>query len=288
MKFEQTQETNSDLATLLRSPEAEQRIRKEIKTWPVYTLEARDGDKSIFIQGDKHSYDLASAQRMKTEFKQRHPDVVLVEHTYPWQDIFKDQDPATLDEETFVKQYGEQGYAALLAKKAGIPVGTWDVSDEDRLVSALQKFSLSDIVAWGTGSGIKHLLERGLKPNQDQMKRIFGSVITEKVKSALREIGYGVDFDQIDYEKIWKEKTGTSFEETSLELADRMSSPAGEQMANRVIRYMNELRDRQAIEAIVRMKKQFSNIFVTAGGSHVLTWEPAVRALYPEQAAGKK
>lgn len=224
MKFEQTQpqETKRDLTALLRSPEEEERIRKEIKTWPVYTLEARDGDKGIFIHGDKHSYDLASVQRMKAEFEQRRPDVVLIEHTYPWKDIFKDQDPATLDEEAFVKQYGEQGYTALLAKKAGIPVGTWDVSDEDRLIGALQKFSVDDIVGWGTGSGIKHLLEQGVKPTQDQMKQIFGSVITEKVKNALREKGYEIDFDQIDYEKVWKEKTGMSFEETSLELADRM------------------------------------------------------------------
>lgn len=50
---------------------------------------------------------------------------------------------------------------------------------------------------------------------------------------------------------------------------------------------MNEVRDRQAIETIERMKKQFSNIFVTAGGSHVVTWEPAIQALYPEQPADK-
>ncbi len=95
MKFEQAQpqETKRDLTALLRSADEERRIRKEIKTWPVYTLEARDGERGIFIHGDRHAYDLASVQQMKAEFEQRRPDIVLVEHTYPWKDIFKDQDP---------------------------------------------------------------------------------------------------------------------------------------------------------------------------------------------------
>ena len=62
MKFEQTQpqETKRDLTALLRSPEEEERIRKEIKTWPVYTLEARDGDKGFsFMETSTHTISLA-------------------------------------------------------------------------------------------------------------------------------------------------------------------------------------------------------------------------------------
>lgn len=257
----------------LRTPEEEAEIARACETWPKYRLERRDGNKDLLVYGDKHFYDQKNGDELVQSLETFKPDAVLVEGA-GWEDcIAALQKQGSADEDMILRELGEQAYLVKLAQDRGIPVESWDTSQGRQLREVMARFPLEDVVGWGLFQGAKHLMEQGKLPSQESLMGLIEQV------PELAEIVRG---QRIDFERLCQRYAHVFLADITPEMAEGLATPRRRGKTNDVIRFMNEMRDRHALQVMAKMKAQHSRVFVGCGGSHAVTWEPALEQMSPE------
>lgn len=206
------------------------------------------------------------------------PDLVLREGTV---DFAVD---SALSDEQVLERYGEQVYLERLARAKGIEVQSWDVSWEESMRDVLREGHAPDaIVAWMMAQGTKHILKQHRVPSRETLADVLKVVLTPSAVEAFqRDTGITFDLSQLDLERIGREYLGKPLEELDFDTAEAHASPWRRGPTNDVLRRMNELRDARAIAMIADARRTGRKAFVLAGGDHVLAWQPALEALYPQ------
>lgn len=273
--------TIEELQSLILSADAEAQISRELgergETGP-HLFRGVDGEQRLTVFGTAHVFDRAEVGDLRRAFEEASPDFVLREGTVDFT-----IDPALSDEQV-LERYGEQVYLERLAHAKGIEVRSWDVPWEETMRDAIAHGHAPDaIVAWMMAQGTKHLLKQGRVPSRETLADILKVVRTPAVVEALRrDTGFEFDPDRLDLDRIGREHLGKSLAELDFDTAEAHASPWQRGPTNDVLRRMNELRDARAITMIAEAKRDGRRSFVLAGGDHVLAWQPALEALYPQ------
>lgn len=273
--------TTEELQSLILSADAEAQVSREFgergETGP-HLFRGVDGEQRLTVFGTAHVFDRAEVGDLRRAFEEASPDLVLREGTVDFA-----IDP-TLSDEQVLERYGEQVYLERLARAKGIEVRSWDVPWEETMRDAIAHGHAPEvIVAWMMAQGTKHLLKQGRVPSREALAEILKVVRSPAVVEALRrDTGFEFDPDRFDLDRIAREHLGKPLAELDFDTAEAHANPWQRGPTNDVLRRMNELRDARAIALIAEAKRAGKHAFVLAGGDHVLAWQPALEALYPQ------
>lgn len=273
--------TIEELQALILDADAEAQVSREYgergETGP-HLFRGSDGAQRLTVFGTAHVFDRAVVGDLRRAFEEASPDLVLREGTVDFS-----VDPALSDEQV-LERYGEQVYLERLARARGIEVRSWDVPWEETMRDAIARGHKPEvIVAWMMAQGTKHLLNQGRVPSREALAEILKVVRSLAVVDALRrDTGFEFDPDRLDLDRIGREHLGKPLAELDFETAEAHANPWQRGPTNDVLRRMNELRDAHAITLIAEAKRAGRHAFVLAGGDHVLAWQPALEALYPQ------
>lgn len=279
--MECAQETGVNSQTLfdfskLRSPGEVAKISSEL-TSGEYSYYFRDSrGNQIHVNGCRHSYNIDEGNliEIQRKFENLQPNIILVEGSADLRsaDVSIDTDPLKV-----LAEHGEQTYIAFLARKAGIEVKSWDIPLKDLVVQIKDDFNSEAVVGYLIAIAIKHIRDAKLPQVFDSLRRIFeigfgGFDELEKI--------FGSSFEEERIQQIIMKYAGKSFSEVTYEEAENLASPGKQGETNLVIRRLNELRDKNAINRIALEKQRHEKIFVTAGQGHAIVWEPVLRQMY--------
>jgi len=296
-----------DPKELLLTPEEEGRVKRG----EIYRVEAKTGDQEIHVLGVRHTNKVEQTAPMRLEIERYDPEIVIVEGD-PLEDIFPGESLDEIlakDETEVLQQKQEQVYIAWLAKKLGKEVRNWDLPAVEQIRRVLElkdemglaKHPPDTVVGWISAYALHKVYETGLQPSYESLKQVISIGEPGVEKSGL------VDLSEKKIDEMLKKYTGRNLAEFAerfadeklraedWELARRVSDPVpkdekGEPLpikqvgeTNRVLRDMNHMRDEHAVEVFQRVKQSgVKRVLVTAGGSHAVTWERAIRKIYTE------
>lgn len=262
-----------ELHGLLLAPE-EEAAEAERRGPPPYVQRQRDGEREIAVYGTPHVFAEAEARPIAEALQDAAPDIVLVEGGQ-WQEI----DPA-LPDDAVLKRYGEQAYVARLAQRQGIEVRTWDVPHAERIAAAVREHGPDATVGWMVGQAAKHLIAQGRPRTPDTIRDMVGAILDEGTREALDKEGLVLDLGDRNIEALCERFAGKPLAEWDADDAEALATPRRRGPTNDVIRAMNDLRDKHALDVMHDAKSGAKRVFVLAGASHALTWEKAVQELY--------
>lgn len=241
---------------------------------PPYVQRERDGEQEIVVYGTAHVFAAEDARPIAEALTKEAPELVLVEGEY-WKRV----DPALPDDEVLTK-FGEQAYIARLAQKQGMEVRSWNPPQAEGMIDAVRRHGQDVVLGWMIGQVAKHLIEQGRPRTPEAIREMIGFVLEQPTVDALRSDGVSVDVSDENIEALCERFAGKALAELDDETTEAMASPRRRGPTNDVIRVMNEMRDRHALDLLHDAKFGTKKIFVLAGGSHALTWEKAVKKLY--------
>lgn len=269
---------------LLLTPEQEARVKRE----DAYFVCAKADEQEIRVAGMRHTNDIKKMQIMVREFKELYPDVVFVEGQSLEKIFPKKPFEEITESEAAARE--EQVYMAWLARKHGKEVQNWDLTVEKQLRGVLErqtengrKYELNDVRAWVVLYGLRKVYEMRMRPSQESLEQVVSMGlpglenlgIDMRDKKKIDEV-----LEQSDMPSL--EKLEERYDNEELRVKDqkevtRLSNP----QVNRVAREMNILRDRHAIDVLQKAKQVgFKKVFVSAGISHAITWEQAIKEIY--------
>lgn len=296
--------------SLLLTPQQEELKRDEKGTWPLYEykLENMQG-KTIRVEGYKHvdrftkkneqggkQPDQNYASTVIKAFTEEDSDIVLVEGSADAiaKRIIKEQPDVTGD--LVIKQHREQVYMAWVALKTGKEVRSWDIPWIDQMKYSRKYNGADALVGWAAAAGAKHLHESSMPLSVDNLveamagaanltltdeERVQGVTLRTKLSNVL-----AIDLTEGHVDTVIKRYTqeqlgvAKSYAELTAQDVEQLSSPTGSGETNKVSAGLNTLREGHAIDTIDEVKKTHNKIFVTCGGSHAVTWEPALDAMF--------
>lgn len=160
--------------------------------------------------------------------------------------------------------------------------------------AGLAKHKANSIQAWVASMALSKFYEKGEKPSVEILKQILPSVLSPQEQDLLLEAGIDVEPNSL------LASLATVSGKTTEELQNRFDDPQQRKEdygmlrglleprkasgimgpTNEVLADMNRLRDQNAIDLLAETKHKHAKIAFTAGASHVLILEPAVRELY--------
>ncbi|MDO8622099.1 MAG: hypothetical protein Q7R80_02615 [bacterium] len=273
--------TTEELQALILSADAEAQVSREYgergETGP-HLFRGVDGEHRLTVFGTAHVFESSGVSDLRRVFEEDSPDLVFREGTADFS-----FDPALSDEQV-LERYGEQVYFERLARAKGIEVRSWDVPWVETMRDVLQRGHAPDaIVAWMMSQGTKHILKQGKVPSRETLADVLKVVCTPVMVEALqRDTGVSLDVNQLDLDRIAQEYLGKPLAQLDFETVEAHANPWQRGPTNDILRRMNELRDARAIALIAEAKRAGRRAFVLAGGDHVLAWQPALEALYPQ------
>lgn len=251
---------------LLLSPEQEEEVSAKYKSI-TYAYEANYGPKSLLILGVPHSYgDSALGLGFERYFMQFKPDFVFVEGG---ETLHKG-----IDSKEEAARVGETQLALFLATQLGVECLSWDINLGNETMSLREKFGDEAILGWIIGLGYKHYLN--MNSNMPYAVDKLVSMLNERMIGLI----FNEDISEAKLDEICIKYTGSGLSELTLEMAERISSPRYEGETNAVIRYLNDLRDPNAVNKIFNTFKERNRVMVVAGKGHAVTWEPVFEELF--------
>lgn len=291
-----TSERTVDPKTLLRTPEDTLQER-ELRGENPFLIDFKNEAGEFVGIGLPHTLDLETIGSYKDIFTEKHPDVVLLEGSVVIvegsplpENLDSDEKP-----ENVIAKFGEQGYFAWMAKKAGIPVEYWDLNFEDKIKIAIENHEVNAVLGFFMGSALKVLFENQVssmeKANEaekitdneiEQLKRIFQKYITPELAQYVLE-KKGLDITSVDFDGLAQTYCGKPLHEITFGDVASISDPYVAGPTNEVVRDLNKVRDEKAIEMIDRLKSQYKIILATGGLDHLVTWEPAIQEIYKQR-----
>lgn len=289
-------ERKQSLHALLLSTDQEVEARKhgenERGERPFFETRYTQGDRAIVMLGTRHTSDKTDLHQIIERYHQSGADILLHEGR-TIRDIFPgmtdDQIRALPASEVAKRQ--EQAFLVWTAFCEGKPSNSWDyLPMSSQLIAVANECSIDDILGWVTAAALGKLYQSRVPPSRHALEEFLGVAFqrsdreplerngfdfsSEALDSACRKyIGYSID----ELERRW---TNESLREDDESRCHRVFDPAYPGATNEVLRRLNVIRDRHAIDTIAQAKNEYQTIFVAAGGSHVRTWDPAIAELY--------
>lgn len=143
------------------------------------------------------------------------------------------------------------------------------------------------MLGWVVAGSIHHLRKRGQVPT--------ATAVAELAETFLTKAGYEALADQTKIE-LSAEKVESLAEhvfqkpisEVTLEEARDQDDPRQAGPVNEALRDIVRARDERAIGLIDSYRGTGKKVFVIAGRSHALTWQPALEAMYQSQGEKQK
>lgn len=264
-----------------------------------YTYEAESGGQRVFVLGTKHTNELTEIQDFVSILEKHDPDLVLTEVAngleayYPsmtWDEIM------AMKPEDVIKGQ-EQMYFTWLAAKKGKQVGSWDIPQTEIIKRTINKdgengprrYSEDDAMAWLATYGMRKLYE-DCKINKldtvDDLYTELYKLITYACPGIEKDNDINITLTKDSLDKILVAATNQSLADYVRRARNQDDYEADKYLVtqtsnNSFSRDMNIQRDRHAIDTIQKAKKDGDKrIFVTAGGSHAVVWEKAIKQIY--------
>jgi len=290
---------------LLRTPEEEMQAMKERRFDQEFTIEKRNDTHEVLIYGARHSAALPDLERLGAAIDEHNPDIVLHEGK-PIEEIFSGltrEEIATLSPEEVAPNM-EQAFVSWYALKTGREVRSWDIPMRDRMAQLLEmqdertgekKHAPEAVVGWFAATALTKLYQREMPPTRETLGKAMGIVLSAAEIAEARAQGIDLSADSMDEAlrrfsgkglDAFLERFGdVSARKEDMAILTHLSDPRPPKdigPTNLVLRDMNFMRDRHAMEVLQQAKKDHKKVFITGGASHALTWENAVEALYAE------
>ena len=273
-----------DPKRLLLNPDQERKERRRRPPPPYVeefpnSKEFPESDKKIIIFGSGHR-DLASAKMMKERFEAEKPELVLFEGS-GIEDL-KQLEKDGLSDEEIITKYSEQTYVRYLAKKSGVEARSWDISLKEQVKLALRKGNNPDAIIGSFSFSLSGFIKKEDESTfaKDVIKALTKYFNEELVDEVKKEFGVDLTPSNFDLDEIARKYIGASFVKLT---AEQLQEGAGSKQKNplsQVGRDTGEARDLHAIDVITEAKEKYKKVFATAGSSHFLTWEPAIKEIY--------
>jgi len=264
----------SNFARLLLTPEEEEQIGRENNP-NNYQYTFSDGSGSIQVVGTPHLYNLEGAIPI-TRALAGDVDHLLVEGKAALN--IGDLVEPTADASFVLANYGEQSYAAWLAKQKGVEVASWDIDMLSLLIEAREYHSDRAIIGWLAGMGAKHIIDRREALDPQHLAELISSGLGYSYADFTNRLGLDLTSEAINTAVQFY--VGRNFAELSYDDAEELATPRKTGETNAVIRDMNKRRDKMLLETVTRHKGQFNRTVVTCGKSHAITWKPALKEMY--------
>ncbi len=187
--------------------------------------------------------------------------------------------------EDLLPRYGEQAAIAYMFLKHSIKVESWDMSFEEQLETARQKFGSEYTSIWFLSQAFIHLKRNNLPLTVDsainflheqigidgeKLLELLGLNSWQDLDGLIRnKLGYGLEklsSDEGTYKRFTRLADPTMTEEEIKSL-----SPS-EQAVAKIPRSMGELRDSLAIDKVSRSLSGYSDVLVICGRIHAEEW----------------
>ncbi len=214
----------------------------------------------VLVFGSEHTKDPShpQLQTMEEAYDEFQPTVIMVEGRLGF------LIPYAMDP---VKQFGEMGKAAALAKSDGIQLYSWDPPKSDLLDGLKQTFSPEQIA-------IKEILTpyfgnlRFGKPDSPE-------AFIEAYMSRAQWLGVQDMINSVeDIDQIWKRDFPS--EKDWRDISDQWGLPG---YLGQIADQSNYLRNQHLVCAIQKLKEQGERVFVVCGSSHAVCIENALSGL---------
>ncbi len=279
------------LCEKLLTTEQEGEAMKKKESHPFFKESFAKGDKQIALFGTRHTSKEPIIAEMVQQYREIKPDVIFCEgndiHTlFPGMtdEEIRSQDPKEVMEKE------EQIFIIWQAFKDGKEALSWDLPFHDQLIIAFEKHGQDVVAGWVVTYALGKLYSHHESPSVAKLDELLPAVISQSERNALAE--RGLDLRNEALEAACKKYTGFDFKELAERFQDpgyyeqdfsdlrALYDPRGSGETNGVLKDMNVARDRHAIKVLHAAKQKYKNIVVFAGGSHVLTWKPAIEEMY--------
>jgi hypothetical protein len=283
----QTIEKKTDPKDLLLTPEEARTRGYEGNR---YFVSAQNDEQEIFVVGSKHTNQIGEVQDIERALTEFNPDIILTE-ARPLEEHFSGK---TLDEilemdPQDVIDHQEQIYLTWLAKKQGRNAQSWDKSGLDQIIETLnmmdknggKKHTQDTAIAWLATYGMRKLYEDGKIPSY--------KALYELITFAVPGVEKLLDLTEENINRMIIKETGRSLDEFTLRAKDAISREEDQKLVTDIpnpqisafTKDKDLLRDKHAIDVIQNVKqKGYKKIFVTAGSSHAVIWEKAIKAIF--------
>ncbi|MFA6392125.1 MAG: hypothetical protein WCW66_05270 [Patescibacteria group bacterium] len=280
-------ETVSDPKSLLRSPDEVEKIKYEDR----YAYSATNGEENIFIDGRKHTNQLQKIHDFEKTLAEINPDLVLTEVASTLETYFPGKtidEISAMDPKEIIDRQ-EQLYFTWLARKQGFKVQSWDISGLDQLKAVLNikaennelKHNTTEAITWLATYGMRKLYEDGKEPSLEALYDLilfavpgvekYLDLTSEKIAEVVeKEAG-------LPFNELASRSQNEALRAKDQDLFTKSSDPSPDSVAHD----MNTMRDNNAIDVILDAKKSgHKNILVTAGATHAVVWEKAIKNIY--------
>lgn len=272
------------------------------KAEPMFNIDLTAEGKRCRFVGTKHTSEQVRTDEIYALATENTPNLLMHEG----KDVRKlfegmsDNEIRSLNPAEVVKMQ-EQAYVGWRAFCEGIETRSWDIPPAEQFSRLLDmkkedgsaKHSVGAIQAWIAGTAMDKLYFQDHFPTKGELDGLIKVILSPQERSVLSgKMDTSVDALLQSLSNI----AGKSYED----LAARFADPSLRQQdigmlrglveprkttgslgpTNYVLRDMNAIRDEHAVDMLHAARAERDNIAVIAGGSHVLTWGPAVQQLY--------
>ncbi len=279
------------LCERILTADEEREAMKEKSGPPFFKETFKKEDRQITLFGTKHTSEEPVIAEMVQQYREINPDVIFCEGN----DIHA-LFPGMTDEEIRsqnpkeVMEKEEQIFILWQAFKDGKEALSWDLPVQDQLHTVSEKYGQDVVAGWVVTYALGKLYSHHKSPSAAKLDELLPAVISQSERNALAE--RGLDLRNEALEAACKKYTGFNFDELAKRFQDpehyeqdfsdlrALYDPRGTGETNMVLRDMNVARDRHAIAVVHAAKQKYKNVVVFAGGSHVVTWKPAIEEIY--------
>jgi len=176
------------------------------------------------------------------------------------------------DEKTAIINGSEGSFVTLLAHKAGVPIASPDISDEE-LMKRLPDMNRDEILLYWFLSWLNNF-QKHAEPKPDFEKS--AQMWCENQKQ--REIWKNVDISLRRLKELYKKILGKEFNKDGN--PNDLVNPNKEGTSiNKIARTQSDLRDLNIASEIERYWNEGKSIFVVFGRGHLIIQEPVLRAV---------
>lgn len=240
----------------LMSWDAYRTIAKDVT--PPVILENSMPHGAVLIFGAEHRNDPNHPQftALEEAFEQFSPTIVLVEGRLGF------LLPGLMNP---TETYGESGHLVQLAKRANLPVYTWELPREQELSSLKLRYNDQQVALY--------LLLRPFSgaANSEEAERKMTALIKDRGN---RPGISGIVTNLDDFDHVWRLHSGVSLNWRTLNGIHNAPGLLGE-----MFEYGNDIRDIHMLNIVCELTAQGERVMVTAGWSHAVRISQAISGM---------
>ena len=296
MSFEQpVLEPRDRLHKLLLTIEEEIEARKaeenERGARPFFETKYASGEKTLTVLGTRHTSSELEIEAIVRRFHNSGAGVVIHEGR-SIQDLFPGMSEESIKKIPAVEvaKRQEQAFLAWTAFREGKDAISWDLPLAEQLILISKTRDVTIVMAWLIIEALNKIYASHVPPNRMAFEALLGVVLQPHDRTPLITAGFDFSSESIDgicrkhlrysIDELVKRWSDEGLREEDWSRTRALADPAYSGETNEIIRELNVLRDRHAIDVIEGAKANYKNAFVLGGGSHVRTWTPALKELY--------